>query len=256
MTIIEALKERISNTGDQSNFDQMLFLLMENIQKDVSESIKRILVTLKEFDLHDASHCEKVIKNIENIIGEERLKELSSYELFFLQLSAYLHDSAMAPAEYELKLGHLTEGTEKFYHKNSVLKHDLKAPLMLSEAIEFIKENTNKLYGDFDEVSKWMFSPDNEDLLIEDLGEQLVEYQNFRNGYKSEISSLKTILEFNELNEDIGARRLHTVLERILEDISFEADEYDGKEFTVSTELVHEKLDEVIEDDDLSKYIL
>ena len=60
----------------------------------------------------------------------------------------------------------------------------------------------------------------------------------------------------NEMNEDIGARRLHTVLERILEDISFEADEYSGKEFIVSSELVHEKLDEVVEDDDLSKYIL
>lgn len=60
----------------------------------------------------------------------------------------------------------------------------------------------------------------------------------------------------NEMNEDIGARRLHTVLERILEDISFEADEHKGKEFIVTSKLVHEKLDEVVEDDDLSKYIL
>jgi ATP-dependent HslUV protease ATP-binding subunit HslU len=60
----------------------------------------------------------------------------------------------------------------------------------------------------------------------------------------------------NETAEDIGARRLHTVLERILEDISFDADEYKGKEFVVTKELVHEKLDEVVEDDDLSRYIL
>jgi len=60
----------------------------------------------------------------------------------------------------------------------------------------------------------------------------------------------------NETAEDIGARRLHTVLERILEDISFNADEYKGKEFVVTKELVHEKLDEVVEDDDLSRYIL
>ena len=60
----------------------------------------------------------------------------------------------------------------------------------------------------------------------------------------------------NEMAEDIGARRLHTVLERILEDISFNADEYKGKEFIVTSELVHEKLDEVVEDDDLSRYIL
>jgi ATP-dependent HslUV protease ATP-binding subunit HslU len=60
----------------------------------------------------------------------------------------------------------------------------------------------------------------------------------------------------NELTEDIGARRLHTVLEKILEDVSFIADEYDGKEFIVTKELVHEKLDMVVEDDDLSRYIL
>ncbi|WP_428737160.1 HslU--HslV peptidase ATPase subunit [Sulfurimonas sp.] len=60
----------------------------------------------------------------------------------------------------------------------------------------------------------------------------------------------------NETAEDIGARRLHTVLERILEDISFEADEYKGREFKVTSELVHEKLDIIVEDDDLSRYIL
>ncbi|SFV75686.1 ATP-dependent hsl protease ATP-binding subunit HslU [hydrothermal vent metagenome] len=60
----------------------------------------------------------------------------------------------------------------------------------------------------------------------------------------------------NELTEDIGARRLHTVLEKVLEDISFSADEYKGKDFVVTSELVHEKLETVVEDDDLSRYIL
>ena len=60
----------------------------------------------------------------------------------------------------------------------------------------------------------------------------------------------------NETAEDIGARRLHTVLERILEDISFNADEYKEKEFIITAELVHEKLDNAVEDEDLSRYIL
>ena len=60
----------------------------------------------------------------------------------------------------------------------------------------------------------------------------------------------------NELTEDIGARRLHTVLEKILEDISFDADEHKGEEVVITANLVHEKLDEVVEDDDLSRYIL
>lgn len=60
----------------------------------------------------------------------------------------------------------------------------------------------------------------------------------------------------NELTEDIGARRLHTVLEKILQDISFDADLHKGKVFRVTASLVHEKLDEVVEDNDLSRYIL
>jgi len=60
----------------------------------------------------------------------------------------------------------------------------------------------------------------------------------------------------NETTEDIGARRLHTVLEKIIEDISFEADEHSGEEYVITSELVHEKLDLVVDDDDLSRYIL
>ncbi len=60
----------------------------------------------------------------------------------------------------------------------------------------------------------------------------------------------------NKHTEDIGARRLHTVLEKVLEEISFNADEHNNQEFIVTSKLVHEKLDLVVEDDDLSRYIL
>ncbi|MEA3370268.1 MAG: HslU--HslV peptidase ATPase subunit [Campylobacterota bacterium] len=60
----------------------------------------------------------------------------------------------------------------------------------------------------------------------------------------------------NEITEDIGARRLHTVLEKVLEEISFDADEHSGEEYKITAKLVHEKLDMVVEDDDLSRYIL
>ena len=60
----------------------------------------------------------------------------------------------------------------------------------------------------------------------------------------------------NESTEDIGARRLHTVLEKVLEDISFTADEFRGTKYIITPELVHEKLDLVVENQDLSRYIL
>lgn len=60
----------------------------------------------------------------------------------------------------------------------------------------------------------------------------------------------------NENVEDIGARRLHTIIEKLLEDISFDADEYNGKKYEVTKELVDEKLEKIVADKDIAKYIL
>ncbi|MCW1360638.1 ATP-dependent protease ATPase subunit HslU [Campylobacter jejuni] len=60
----------------------------------------------------------------------------------------------------------------------------------------------------------------------------------------------------NEEMQDIGARRLHTVIEKLLEDLSFEADEYAGKKFIVDKKTVEEKLGDIIENKDLARYIL
>ncbi|EMO7809675.1 ATP-dependent protease ATPase subunit HslU [Campylobacter upsaliensis] len=60
----------------------------------------------------------------------------------------------------------------------------------------------------------------------------------------------------NEEMQDIGARRLHTVIEKLLEDLSFEADEYVGKSFVVDKKMVEEKLSSIVENKDLARYIL
>ncbi|MGA1938890.1 ATP-dependent protease ATPase subunit HslU [Arcobacter sp. YIC-310] len=60
----------------------------------------------------------------------------------------------------------------------------------------------------------------------------------------------------NEKTEDIGARRLHTVIEKVIEDISFNADEKQGEKVTVTKELVEEKLDKIVDDEDIARYIL
>ena len=60
----------------------------------------------------------------------------------------------------------------------------------------------------------------------------------------------------NENAEDIGARRLHTVIEKVLEDISFDADQHSGETITVTEELVKEKLEEIAQNEDTARYIL
>ncbi len=60
----------------------------------------------------------------------------------------------------------------------------------------------------------------------------------------------------NEKTEDIGARRLHTVIEKVLEDISYDADEKKGEKVVVTKELVGEKLDDIVDNVDITRYIL
>jgi ATP-dependent HslUV protease ATP-binding subunit HslU len=69
-----------------------------------------------------------------------------------------------------------------------------------------------------------------------------------------ELASLAT--RVNERTENIGARRLHTVMEKLLEEISFTAPELVAQEITITDGYVRERLGSLIEDEDLSRYIL
>lgn len=77
---------------------------------------------------------------------------------------------------------------------------------------------------------------------------------NFADDGLKEICELAS--EINEQMENIGARRLHTVMEKVLEEISFKAPEGKTKQFTVNAKYVRERLEDVVKDRDLSRYIL
>ena len=62
--------------------------------------------------------------------------------------------------------------------------------------------------------------------------------------------------QVNERSENIGARRLHTVMEKLLEEVSYKAHEYSGKTVTIDAAFVEERLGELIEDENLTQYIL
>jgi len=75
-----------------------------------------------------------------------------------------------------------------------------------------------------------------------------------------EESALRLIAKYsalaNEKTEDIGARRLHTIMEKILDEVSFHADERSGEKIIVDEALVEEKLEKIVENEDTTRYIL
>jgi ATP-dependent HslUV protease ATP-binding subunit HslU len=72
--------------------------------------------------------------------------------------------------------------------------------------------------------------------------------------------ALKAIAEMaailNERTEDIGARRLQTIMEQVLEELSFEADTRNGEKVLIDEEFVNKRMEGFIEDEDLSRFIL
>ena len=77
---------------------------------------------------------------------------------------------------------------------------------------------------------------------------------DFKEDAIQEIASIA--VRVNEQTENIGARRLFTIMERLLEEISFEAPQLKEKKVTIDAKYVQEKLSDIVKDQDLSRYIL
>lgn len=110
------------------------------------------------------------------------------------------------------------------------------------------------------------------DLTSEDFYRILTEPQNaMTKQYKALLSTENVNIEFeedalreiasiaytvNKNNDNIGARRLHTVMEKLLEELSFSADELSGQTITITSNYVNERLGNIVQNQDLSRYIL
>jgi len=111
-----------------------------------------------------------------------------------------------------------------------------------------------------------------EDLSSEDFYQILTQPQNaLTKQYTELLKTEKVELRFNEegvrrlseiaaqvntKTENIGARRLHTIMELLLEDVSFNAPDIGGQKIEITEEYVNERLKDVVEDQDMSRYIL
>lgn len=110
-------------------------------------------------------------------------------------------------------------------------------PLGKDEFVRILKEPHNAL------IKQYIALLSTEDVDVE-----------FTDDAIEEIANIAA--EVNEKTENIGARRLHTVLEKLLEDISFEAPERKNGRLVIDREYVRTKLSDIVKDEDLSRYIL
>lgn len=210
--IIVELKRRAKETEEISLVSK-LRLLADRVMKVAVEHQKRVAQVMPEFDLHDGNHLAKVLDNMACLIGGDIVKSLSDIELFLLIAAAYLHDCGMAPAEWELMLMRLTEGTERFCECENSICNDGKSPYTFSQARDFVINHKQRIYVKYEgDVQRWFFSENNEKELIDALSRVLIDYQTYRNGFVSELNACNSRSEFKELNGGIRTdyiRRRH-----------------------------------------------
>ncbi len=86
----------------------------------------------------------------------------------------------------------------------------------------------------------------------------LLETENVKLEITDEAIDTMSVIaeEVNKKAENIGARRLHTIMEKVLDEINFSADEHSGETFKVDSDYVNEKLKDIVQNQDLSRYIL
>jgi len=109
--------------------------------------------------------------------------------------------------------------------------------LSMEDFVRILKEPKNALITQY----KALLSTEGVDLIFEEPAIR-------------EIASIAS--KVNDRTENIGARRLHTVMEKLLDEVSFDAPDMETKQVTISREYVVEKLEEILEDENLSRYIL
>ncbi len=188
MAIVEVIENKI-NALESDDFFRILWSEVKKIVGDSNQHLKQITAQLNNYDIHDEQHCNKVLSNIELILGDEVVKSLNLYEQVLIYASSFLHDSAMALPVWEYEMLRAVEGTKECYN-NSVkirISNDLKPINKLSEIINFIDSHKKEVYGCFNDVSKFVFSSENEQDFLIDLAERVREYERFRNEYSDDL---------------------------------------------------------------------
>ena len=190
MKLEKLIEEKIAAEEMDKNKPQLLWNAVKKFEADCVNHLGQISAQMPNYDIHDERHSQKVLENVEALLGE-KATQLSFYELILLHSSCYLHDAAMALPVWEYDLLRSVEGNDAVFD-NTVkfqIRNDFKPPQTLAELKNFVVLNKSDLYGDFTKVADFIFSPDDEDTFQLDLARRAQNYELFRNEYAEQLES-------------------------------------------------------------------
>ena len=176
--LLEEITKRIEKRNNKC--ERAFLLEISEIIDQNNDHLDEITGQMRNYDKHNKVHSEKVLNNIELLLGENTISRLSFYELIILYLSAYLHDSAMALPRWEYNLLRSVEGNKDVLDTSCKVKinNDFKPCQKLEDIVEFIKTNRDNIYGDFNTIKNFVFAFQNENKFQYDLAHRVIDYED------------------------------------------------------------------------------
>ena len=250
----------------QSNLQDAFSKMFPRKKKNRKLKIPEAMEALKQQEMERLIDMDKVMKEALRRTEQTGIIFLDEIDKIASRQSGVSHGPDVSREGVQRDLLPIVEGTT-VTTKHGLVKTDhilfiASGAFHLSKPSDLIPE----LQGRFplrvelhslgkDEFIRILTEPENALIkqytaLMETEGIELV----FTDGAIEEMARIA--VEVNERTEEIGARRLHTVIERVLDVLSFDASERDDGRFEVNAEYVRERLDDIVEDQDLSRFIL
>lgn len=174
------IKDKIDQTlRSLQTADPELFLLcfklnnsINEIIVDVKDHLSTISQQMPDYDKHDATHSEKVLDNIQLLLRDEGINNLTLLEAMLLQLCCYLHDTGMALPNFATSLLTEVEQKEYSYHQESPIR-------TITAELQSVP---GKLLKPYDRVNNQFFCPDSEEKYLTFLAQEIYDYEQYRMG--------------------------------------------------------------------------
>ena len=173
---------------DDNEQKAALWSALKGAIKDCKTHLSQITAQLNDFDIHDTNHSEKVLENIENLLGV-KMVDLSFLEATLIYSSCFFHDAAMALPKWEYDLLKAFEGCEEHYNRDvkPCIKNDFKPVQSIIEIKKIIDENKSYIHMKYSNDERFIFAPENEAELQLDLAKRVQSYEEFRNGFSDQL---------------------------------------------------------------------
>jgi len=184
MRLLDVLEAKCGESNEQAICG--LKRLLDSLRKPVADHLTLITAQLPDFDVHDITHSDKMVANMEALLTDEQMQALDACELFLLLAACLLHDAAMALPKWEYELLRSCEGQGDFTDPHAVISFALdgEKPPSETEMKARIRENKEHFYR-YEEAEKFVFAITPEETMLADLAKRAVEYVEYRNGFSS-----------------------------------------------------------------------